>query len=174
MLLRHLAQRCLLCMEPSGCDIMNKTLSISEWHRMAMEGVAPPMRILLNGYSMEPLVRRNIDYVTIVPLKDNISVGDIVLFSDKNTERFVVHRVWEVKSEKVLTWGDNCHGPDGWFPLDAIWGKVVLIEHGKRVIHPNPKKGLWWARFWHKVRPGYYSAWRIKETITRRIKKLKV
>ena len=149
---------------------MYKTVSISDWHLMALEGTAPPMHIMLNGCSMEPLIRLNRDYVTIVPPGANLVVGDIVLFSDKSTERYIVHRIWKVKEGKVLTWGDNCQRPDGWFPLDAIWGKVILIERGRRTIHPDPRKGLQWARFWHKARPVYVFCWRTKNAIVRRIK----
>lgn len=141
---------------------------------MALERTAPPMRIMLDGCSMEPLIRWNRDYVTIVPPGTNLAVGDLVLISDKSAGRYVVHRIWKVNEGKALTWGDNCQEPDGWFPMDAIWGKVVLIERGKRTIHPDPGKGLRWARFWHKARPGYILCWRTKDAIVRRINKLKV
>ena len=121
---------------------MNMSLSIPEWHRMAMESTAPPVRIQLNGGSMFPLVRMNRDYVTIAPLNRELVPGDIVLFSEAEINRYVVHRVWKIKDGNVMTWGDNCLQPDGWFPREAIWGQVVLIERGKREIKPDPEKGL--------------------------------
>ncbi len=153
---------------------MNKTISIPEWHRLAKEGTAPPARIQLNGGSMYPLVRMNLDYVTIVPIQETLSAGDIVLFINGNTGRYVVHRLWKVENGKALIWGDNCPAPDGWFQTESILGKIVLIERGKRIIYPDPKKGLRLAKVWHIVRPGYYFVWRIKDAIARRIKKLKV
>ena len=152
---------------------MNKSISILEWHRLSKKETAPPVRIRLNGGSMYPLVRMNLDYVTIAPIRETPAAGDIILFMNGNTGRYVVHRLWKVEDDKVLIWGDNCPAPDGWFQMDAVLGKVVLIERGKRVIHPDPKKGLRWAKIWHKARPGYYFAWKIKKAITRRIKKLK-
>lgn len=152
---------------------MNKTLSITEWHHLASEGNAPPVRILLNGGSMYPLVRMNRDYVTIAPIQDELITGDLILFASANNDRYVVHRVWEVKSEKVLTWGDNCKIPDGWIRLNNVLGKVVMIERGKRIIHPNPKKGMLWAKFWHKIKPVYDFFRRIKSGIGHRIKKWK-
>ena len=142
---------------------MNRSLSVTEWHRMAMEDDAPPVRILLNGVSMFPLIRWNKDYVTIAPLETVPIVGDIVLFVLPNVEKYVVHRVWEVKNDMVLTWGDNCRNPDEWLPLDAIWGKVVLIERGGKKIKPNPRKGIVWARLWHHVVNGYSFYRRIKK-----------
>lgn len=130
---------------------MKMTISILEWHRMAMEGDVAAARIFLNGNSMFPLVRWNKDYVTIIPLEYEAVVGDIVLFNEPGTGRYVVHRIWEIKDDKVLTWGDHCDGPDGWIPKSSVWGKVSLIERGKRKIVPNSKKGLRWAKFWHKA-----------------------
>ena len=151
---------------------MNMSLSSPEWHRMALEGAAPPVRILLNGGSMNPLIRWNKDYVTIIPPDRKLVPGDIVLFIEPKTERYVVHRIWEIRNGQALTWGDSCEKPDGWFPIDAIWGRVVLIERGQREINPDPVKGLRWAKFWHKAGKVYrlYSGYRA--AIVRRIKKL--
>ena len=151
---------------------MQRSLSITDWHRMAAEGTAPPVRILLNGGSMYPLVRFNKDYVTIVQSQGMPEIGDIVLYSENGNEKYVVHRVWNVCEGKVLTWGDNCPRPDGWSEADAIWGKVVLIERGKRKIRPNPKKGIKWAKFWHHAGKVYRRCKTYKDGIVRRIRKL--
>lgn len=150
---------------------MNKSLAISEWHRMAMEGTAPPVRILLNGGSMNPLIRWNKDYVTIVPINRDLEIGDIVLFAEPITGRYVVHRVWEIQNGQVLTWGDSCEEPDHWLPIEAIWGLVVLIERGHRTIKPNPKNGMRWAKFWHHGVKVYHLYIRVRDGIARRIKK---
>ena len=149
---------------------MNRSLSIPEWHKLASTGSAPPVRIQLMGISMFPLVRYKKDYVTIIPIEDKPQRGDIVLFYDQKRNLYVVHRVWEVKEDMVLTWGDNCYGPDGWLSADTIWGKAVLIERGKRRIVPNPNKGLKWAVFWHHAGKIYHLWERIKAKIPQRIK----
>ena len=150
---------------------MNRSLSIPEWHRLAKEGTAPPVRIILNGGSMFPLIRWNRDHVTIVPLEKVPVRGDIVLITDPQMERFVMHRVWEVRDGRILTWGDNCPKPDGWLPEEAVWGKAILIERGRKKIQTDPRKGIRWARFWHHARKGYFFCQRIKDGIARRIKK---
>ena len=61
---------------------MNHSISVPEWHKMAQQGDAPPVRIQLNGSSMEPLIRIRKDYVTIVHMEGSPGIGDIVLFSD--------------------------------------------------------------------------------------------
>ncbi len=155
----------------AGIDEMNKTLSIEEWHQMAEKGNAPPVRITLSGYSMNPLIRGYRDYVTVVQQEGPLGIGDIVLFCEPGTNRYVMHRVWTLKGDRVLTWGDNCRKPDGWMRQEDIWGKAVLIERGKRVIHLDPQKGVRWATIWHHLGRIYRFGRRIKQGVLCRIKK---
>ena len=151
---------------------MNKSLAIPEWHQMATEGSAPPVRIPLNGGSMHPLIRWNRDYVTIVPVDRALIPGDIVLVAEPETGRYVMHRVWEIQGNQVLTWGDNCAFPDAWVSADAIWGRAILIERGHREILTDPKKGMRWAKFWHKAGKASRLLKRYWTAVVRRIKKL--
>lgn len=144
---------------------MIQRISLPEWHRMAQEGEAPPLRILIYGSSMFPLVRKKKDYVTIQPLSAPPERGDIVLFSDPKRERYVLHRVWRTEDERVLTWGDNCSWADGWIPLENVWGKATLIERGKRRIYPSPGAGLWLGRVWHALGGGYRALRRLKRNL---------
>ncbi|MBQ0059556.1 MAG: hypothetical protein KBS83_06330, partial [Lachnospiraceae bacterium] len=57
-----------------------RNISIEEWTAMAAQGIDIPVRIQLHGYSMQPLIRRMRDYVTIVPVDREMMVGDVVLF----------------------------------------------------------------------------------------------
>ena len=146
-------------------------LSIPLWHAMAKDGSSVPMRIPIHGGSMYPLIRMDRDYVTIMPLKEEIQVGDIVLICDPAADRYVLHRVWRLKDGQALTWGDNCACADGWQPLDSIWGKATLIERGKRTIRPDRGKGMLLARFWHVAghvyRHVHYAAMAVKRRIDR-------
>ena len=150
--------------------VANRSLSIPEWHEMALQGVMVPTRIQLGGNSMAPLIRRRKDYVNIIPVSDGLETGDIVLIADFSKDRYVLHRVWELEDTRVLTWGDNSTKPDGWFPMEQIWGKVILIERGSRKIKPDPKKGKRWAAFWHQAGKVYRLLQRIKADIVQRIK----
>ena len=152
---------------------MYRSLSIPAWHQMAKTGTNVPVRIPLMGYSMFPLIRYNRDMVTVMHAEGIPQIGDIVLFPDHNRNLYVMHRVWDVKDQMVLTWGDNCAGPDFWIPVQEIWGKAVLIERGSRIIYPDLKKGMRWARFWHKAGKVYRFCKRIKNGLARRIHKLK-
>ena len=144
---------------------MNKSLSISDWHLLAQNGTKIPVRITLNGWSMEPLIRMDKDHVTVVPLDKMPTIGDIVMFEDQNMKRYITHRVWDLNDQKVLTWGDNCLYPDGWLPLNCVLGKIVRIERGKRIILPNPVKGVRWGRFWHHAGKIYRPCIRGKNAI---------
>ena len=126
-----------------------RTLSIDEWHKLALEGTELPMRIPINGVSMYPLIRRNRDPVTIMPAKDTIAVGDIVMFADPSRKRYVLHRLWKFEGDRVLTWGDNCYCADGWMPRDRVWGIAVKIERGRKEIIPDRTRGMRHARCMH-------------------------
>lgn len=152
---------------------MNRMYSIPEWHQIALKGSAPPVRFQLHGSSMFPLIRLKRDYVTVVNPEGIPARGDIVLFSDPERSRYVVHRVWDVKEEKILTWGDNCPNPDGWLPIESVWGKIVLIERGSRKIKPDPRKGIRWAIFWHHAGIGYRLCQNYKRSLLHRARKLK-
>ncbi len=128
-----------------------RILTIPEWHQLAMEGNTIPMRIPIHGNSMFPLIRMDRDYVTIMPLKDMPESGDIVLYDDPQRACYVLHRVWMIRDKNILTWGDNSYNTDGWRPLEDIWGIAVLIERGRIRIKPNPKRGLIWAKIWHRT-----------------------
>lgn len=152
----------------SGCDIMKKSIPIVEWYRMSQDGAVPPMRIQVNGSSMYPLIRIRKDYVTIAQIETKPVPGDIILFSDPETDaRYVVHRVWKTRGNSVLTWGDNCPKSDGWIPINNVWGKVALIERGERRIHPHPRLGIIWGWIWHQAMKAYRFREKIKTIIRR-------
>ena len=153
---------------------MNRTLSIPEWHRLAQEGTKLPVRIPLSGWSMDPLIRGGRDLITVVPLEEKPQIGDIVLFAEPKGERYVMHRVWDLNNDEILTWGDNCLRPDGWLPINAVWGKAVLIERGERNIRTDPARGMKWARFWHQAGKIYRPYIKCKYALRSRIEKLRV
>ena len=99
-------------------------------------------------------------------------VGDVVLFADPNEERYVLHRLWKLRDGMALTWGDNCDGPDGWLPLESIWGKAVLIERGRRRIAPNPRRGMRMATIWHPAGWIYRRGIKAASGITHRLRRL--
>lgn len=115
-----------------------RALSVEEWHTLAQEGIALPTQTLVNGVSMWPLVRRNRDVITVVPLQQPPRIGQIVLFpSPTRREVYVIHRVWRIDGARVQTLGDNCIYPDQWQPVQNMWGLVTDIARGARHIDPG-------------------------------------
>lgn len=117
---------------------MNKTIYIEDWLKLSHSGIDVPCEIMLDGVSMQPLIRKNKDKVTIVPLRREIKLGDIVLFRDPLVEgRYVCHRVYRIRKgdeTQVVTLGDNCFAADRAMPIDQILGLVVkVIRDGKEI-----------------------------------------
>lgn len=106
-----------------------------------------PIRIQLNGKSMEPLIRMNRDYVTIVPLRREPRKSDIVMFLDVKN-RYCAHRVKRVEKDRVLTVGDFCYSHDPWTDRNRVYGLIVSLERdGKKYNLDSPA-----FRFYGKVR----------------------
>ena len=136
------------------------SIGIEEWCKLSKEGIAPPVTIPLEGSSMQPLIRRGIDPVTIVPLQRPLKKGDVILFTT-NPGRFVVHRVWKLKDGFVCPLGDNCWNPDGWIPEENVLGQAICyIRNGRRYRLDTPPARIW-GRVWMgllPVRIVYYRA----------------
>lgn len=109
-----------------------RSVSVEEWCALALTGEVMPIKIQLNGKSMEPLIRIRKDFVTVVPLKREPVKGDIVIFRDR-LNRYCAHRVKKVEAERILTIGDNCYEYDPWTARSDIAGLLVLLErNGKK------------------------------------------
>lgn len=137
-----------------------RSLSIAQWCALARQGVVLPMRIPLDGDSMRPLIRRNRDRVTIVPLARPLRLGDVVLF-EYPAGRYVVHRVRRIHGEQVQTLGDHCWNPEPWLPVSAALGLATQVERGKRTIPLDRPFMRALGRIWMALLPlrrGYWKA----------------
>lgn len=81
---------------------------------------------------MHPLIKKNKDKITIIPINRKIKIGDIVLFT--NGKKYVVHRVYKTKDGYFQTFGDNCLFPDEVEPIENCLGLVVRVEKDGRTI----------------------------------------
>ena len=129
-----------------------KHLSVKQWHELAKNGAKIPMRTTLDGVSMQPLIRRNKDTLTIVHPERWVVRGDIVLFVDKHG-RYVVHRVFRLNKEFVQTFGDNCDHPDEWIPYGNVLGLVVRLERGKKIYNLDSERSRCFGDWWMKSFP---------------------
>lgn len=110
-----------------------RSISVENWHALFIEGTDIPITVCLNGDSMRPLIRKNQDKITIIPLRRPVRAGDIVLFAD-STGRYVVHRVWKQREDWVITLGDHCERPDSPLQCRQVWGLVTQVKRGNRNI----------------------------------------
>lgn len=112
--------------------VKTKFLSIEEWCKMARDGVDVPVTIQLSGYSMQPIIRYKRDYVTIIPLRRQMLISDIVVFLGADG-RYCCHRVKKLENGRVQTFGDNTMKPDPWMDESAVIGLVTSVErNGKK------------------------------------------
>ncbi len=157
--------------ENQGQDI--RAISVAEWHRLAQEGVKLPIRIQINGVSMRPFIRKQRDWVTLVPLDSPARVGDIVLFIGRKAQDFyVLHRIWKRKEGAIQTLGDGCVNPDPWQPPERILGKAILIERGKLRINPSSFFWRGLALAWMKMLPyrkRIFYLWSLPEAAIRKV-----
>lgn len=129
-----------------------RSIPMETWCELAREGAAPPVSICLEGDSMRPLIRRGRDPVTIVPLNREMKIGDVVLFTlDKS--RYVVHRVWKLKDDRVRTFGDNCVNPEPWFSREQVLGQVVRYVRNGRTHQLDTPQARAWGRVWMGIHP---------------------
>lgn len=137
-----------------------RSIPIGEWVALAREGAAPPVTIPLEGSSMQPLIRRSLDPVTIVPLQRPLKKGDVVLFTTR-PGRYVVHRVWKLENDRLQTLGDNCRNPDGWMPYDCVIGQAVSFRRNGRKYPLDSSGARLWGWLWmvlFPIRKMYYRA----------------
>ena len=132
-------------------ETKTRSIPMEQWCALAREGAAPPVTICLEGDSMRPLIRRGKDPVTIVPLRRELMKGDVVLF--RLGERYVVHRVWQLKDGLVRTFGDNCWNPEPWFPGEQVLGQVVRYVRGGRTHRLDTPAARAWGRMWMAIHP---------------------
>ena len=132
-------------------ETKTRSIPMEQWCALAREGAAPPVTICLEGDSMRPLIRRGKDPVTIVPLRRELMKGDVVLF--RLGERYVVHRVWQLKEGLVRTFGDNCWNPEPWFPEEQVLGQVMRYARGGRTHRLDTPAARAWGRMWMAIHP---------------------
>lgn len=108
-------------------------ISVAQWHELTLGGENIPVTLMLDGESMRPLIRKQKDYITVIPVYRKLKKGDIVLFVRRDGA-YVVHRVNKIKDETVITIGDNCVVFDAEIPVSDVWGIVVKEERNGKTI----------------------------------------
>lgn len=148
-----------------------RSISVADWCALAESGAAPPIMIPLEGSSMQPLIRRGKDPVTIVPLQRPVKKGDVVLLMT-DSGRYVVHRVWKMKEKQVRTLGDNCVNPDPWIPNEYVLGQAICYSRNGRKYRLDTCFARLWGRVWMAIFPVRVLYIRLRKYVGRCYRKL--
>ena len=151
-------------------ETMTRSIPMEVWCKLAREGAAPPVTICLEGDSMRPIIRRGKDPVTIIPINRPLKKGDVVLF--RLGERYIVHRVWQMKDGMVRTFGDNCWNPEPWFPEEQVLGLVVRFVRNGRTLRLDTPFARGWGRMWMAVHPVWKLYRRVRSLVARIVKRI--
>lgn len=128
-------------------EVQTRSVSVEDWLALAKTGDVMPIKIKLSGQSMQPLIRYNRDYVTVIPMKREPLKGDVVIFFDAYG-RYCAHRIKAINGDCVKTLGDNCPADDGWIKKSDIIGLIIRLERDGKSY--NLDSDLF--RFYGKVR----------------------
>lgn len=134
------------------------SLSVDEWRELALGGTQIPVTLKLNGESMRPLIRKQRDSVTVIPVYRKLKKGDIVLFK-RFDSAYVVHRINRIDGQSVTTVGDNCVDLDAPMPLYNVWGIVVKENRGGKILNLDSAVSRAYGRMRMLTRPAR-SLWR--------------
>lgn len=132
--------------------MQTRQISIDNWRQITADGMPLAVNIPLYGNSMLPLIRKQKDIVTILPVNRALRKGDIVLFQRADST-YVVHRIISVFDNFVQTLGDNAKTPDAPLTLDCIIGIVTHVHRGKRTIHVDTCLWRFIGRVWSFMLP---------------------
>jgi len=91
-----------------------------------------------SGSSMWPLIRDGIDTIEVRPVLEPLVAGDVVLFRGVQ-DKYVLHRILEVKDGCCFVRGDNTYAPD-LVPQERIIGIMTgLWRAEKKILLDSPK-----------------------------------
>lgn len=81
--------------------------------------------------SMLPLIRARIDTVEIRPVSAPLKTGDVILF--RYNERYILHRLIEVKGNYLITRGDSCVQSET-ITTDNVVGIMTGLWRGEKQL----------------------------------------
>ena len=99
------------------------------------------------GPSMFPTFRSG-NKIYVRPVKEDLRIGDVVVFTDHDRKKFVVHRVYAIQDSLLTTRGDNNTMVDREkIHLEEIIGRVEYTDkNGKKVPFKLVRSNLFMTR----------------------------
>lgn len=111
-----------------------------------------PICLKVNGNSMRPFLRHNIDSVIAVKFDGEVKVGDVVFFTRSNGT-VVMHRVVKTEDEVVFVCGDAQETIEGPVQKNQIFAKVTSFVRNGKEIHANNTLYRFLLNLWIKLIP---------------------
>ncbi|MCQ2329505.1 MAG: S24/S26 family peptidase [Paludibacteraceae bacterium] len=104
----------------------------------------------VRGVSMYPMLRYRKDPVLIHPVREELKPYDVAVYA--KSDRYVVHRVLEVRDNIYVIRGDNCIGKE-YVPKSDVRGVVVGFWRFGRYIPCDDRLYNAYARLWVTINP---------------------
>ena len=116
---------------------------VSVLREIAEEGKVVPM--LIAGSSMAPFLCHNRDYIYFTKPERELRRGDMV-FYQRDSGRYVMHRIYRVKHEGYYMVGDAQTQIEGPLRRDQIFAVITQVKRAGKMIRPGD---FWWEFFEH-------------------------
>jgi len=102
--------------------------------------------LVISGNSMSPFLIHERDYICFKKPDRELRRGDMVFYQRK-TGRFVMHRIWKVKKDGYYIVGDAQRAIEGPLRREQIFAVVTKARRDDKWIGP----GDFWWEFFEKV-----------------------
>lgn len=77
--------------------------------------------------SMDPAIRPGDVTITLPVNTDDIQEGDVIMFTHRNADMTITHRVVEITDDTLITKGDNARIRDVPVRPDQVLGRVAVV-----------------------------------------------
>lgn len=102
--------------------------------------------LLVSGSSMSPFLAHQRDYIYFKKPDRELRKGDMV-FYQRRTGQYVMHRIWKVKNDQYYMVGDAQKEIEGPLDRDQIFALITKVQRKGKWIEP----GDFWWEFFEKV-----------------------
>lgn len=148
-----------------------RTLTVAQWTQLVQNGASLCISTCLDGTSMQPLIRKEKDIVTVAPVHRPLKCGDIVLLQRADGV-YVMHRIRRLYESTIITLGDNCWKEDMPLPRTAVLGIAVHMQRGKHTIALDSALSRAAGRLWMACHRGRIFYRRVRNAAICRIKRV--
>lgn len=122
------------------------------------------------GISMWPMLKSRENVVDIVPVNGPLKRFDLVLYYRKSDNRYVLHRILQVKEKCYVIYGDNCWQKE-LVEHDRVVGVAErFFRRGRWVSVKNPLY-LVYVHLWCDFLPVRRCLFRFRDLIKSKIRK---